>query len=310
MHLADALAFCAWARSVGRRAAADRRRVGGGRARRRRPAVAVGRRLRPERCACAEAAGAGPRRSPRTRRAPAPAAPSSSPATSGSGSRTDDDDGWRAVRGGSYLDHGWGLRAARALPADPERATPTTGFRIAIDQRRSRDETGATGDRRAARRLRPLLRRPRHQHRRHGRRRGRPRRRRRRRGRPRPDHRLVPVRGHDVQRHPRPPARLDGVEAVDVQVVWDPVWTPDRLSASAREKLRCRSRSSCPTASTAREERADGHHRDRPPGAAASARSTRSSSTASATSSTSTRPTRSARPASCSTSTSTPSTSC
>jgi hypothetical protein len=37
------------------------------------------------------------------------------------------------VRGGSYLDTGWGLRASRAQPADPARATPTTGFRIAID---------------------------------------------------------------------------------------------------------------------------------------------------------------------------------
>ena len=43
-----------------------------------------------------------------------------------------DADGWRMVRGGSYLDTGWGLRAARALPADPERATPTTGLRIVI----------------------------------------------------------------------------------------------------------------------------------------------------------------------------------
>ena len=42
-------------------------------------------------------------------------------------------DGWRAVRGGSYLDHGWGLRASRVLPADPGRATHTTGFRVAID---------------------------------------------------------------------------------------------------------------------------------------------------------------------------------
>jgi formylglycine-generating enzyme required for sulfatase activity len=42
-------------------------------------------------------------------------------------------DGWRAVRGGSYLDHEWGLRASRSLAADPARATPTTGFRIAID---------------------------------------------------------------------------------------------------------------------------------------------------------------------------------
>jgi toxoflavin biosynthesis protein ToxD len=42
-------------------------------------------------------------------------------------------DGWRAVRGGSYLDHGWGLRASRVLSADPGRATHTTGFRVAID---------------------------------------------------------------------------------------------------------------------------------------------------------------------------------
>jgi formylglycine-generating enzyme required for sulfatase activity len=41
-------------------------------------------------------------------------------------------DGWGVVRGGSYLDTGWGLRASRAQPADPERATNTTGFRIVI----------------------------------------------------------------------------------------------------------------------------------------------------------------------------------
>jgi formylglycine-generating enzyme required for sulfatase activity len=45
-----------------------------------------------------------------------------------------DEDGWRTVRGGSWLDHAWGVRAARSLPADPARATPTTGFRIAIDE--------------------------------------------------------------------------------------------------------------------------------------------------------------------------------
>jgi formylglycine-generating enzyme required for sulfatase activity len=44
-----------------------------------------------------------------------------------------DEYGWRVVRGGSYLDTAWGVRSARALPADPARATPTTGFRIAID---------------------------------------------------------------------------------------------------------------------------------------------------------------------------------
>lgn len=42
--------------------------------------------------------------------------------------------GWGAVRGGSYLDHAWGVRASRVLPADPERPTATTGFRIALDE--------------------------------------------------------------------------------------------------------------------------------------------------------------------------------
>ena len=46
-------------------------------------------------------------------------------------------DGWGVVKGGSYLDAGWGLRAARSQPADPARATRTTGFRIAIDPGRS-----------------------------------------------------------------------------------------------------------------------------------------------------------------------------
>ena len=31
--------------------------------------------------------------------------------------------------------------------------------------------------------------------------------------------------------------RVDGVETVDVKVVWDPVWTMDRLSEEARDKL-------------------------------------------------------------------------
>jgi formylglycine-generating enzyme required for sulfatase activity len=50
--------------------------------------------------------------------------------------RTEDGD-WRAVRGGSYLDHAWGVRAARVLAADPARATATTGFRIVTDPGRS-----------------------------------------------------------------------------------------------------------------------------------------------------------------------------
>ena len=43
-------------------------------------------------------------------------------------------DGWGVVKGGCYLDTGWGLRASRVLPADRERPTPTTGFRIVIDK--------------------------------------------------------------------------------------------------------------------------------------------------------------------------------
>ncbi len=31
---------------------------------------------------------------------------------------------------------------------------------------------------------------------------------------------------------------LPGVDAVGVEVVWDPTWTPERMGAGAREKLR------------------------------------------------------------------------
>ncbi len=31
---------------------------------------------------------------------------------------------------------------------------------------------------------------------------------------------------------------LPGVDSVDVEVVWDPTWTPQRMSAGARENLR------------------------------------------------------------------------
>jgi formylglycine-generating enzyme required for sulfatase activity len=42
--------------------------------------------------------------------------------------------GWGAVRGGCYLDTGWGLRSSRHQPADPARPTATTGFRLAIEE--------------------------------------------------------------------------------------------------------------------------------------------------------------------------------
>ena len=32
--------------------------------------------------------------------------------------------------------------------------------------------------------------------------------------------------------------KLPEVDAVDVEVAWDPTWTPERMSAGAREKLR------------------------------------------------------------------------
>lgn len=44
-------------------------------------------------------------------------------------------DGWGVLRGGCYLDTQHGLHAARELPADPERATATTGFRIVYERR-------------------------------------------------------------------------------------------------------------------------------------------------------------------------------
>lgn len=39
--------------------------------------------------------------------------------------------GWRVLRGGSWYDSEWGLRAARRLGSDPQRASHNTGFRIA-----------------------------------------------------------------------------------------------------------------------------------------------------------------------------------
>ena len=47
----------------------------------------------------------------------------------------------------------------------------------------------------------------------------------------------MPVRGQHVVRDPGALHALQGVETVDVKVVWEPAWTPDRLSESAREKL-------------------------------------------------------------------------
>jgi formylglycine-generating enzyme required for sulfatase activity len=49
-------------------------------------------------------------------------------------------EGWGVVRGGSWLDHAWGLRASRSLPAEPDRGTLTTGLRLAFDLEQHRRE--------------------------------------------------------------------------------------------------------------------------------------------------------------------------
>jgi formylglycine-generating enzyme required for sulfatase activity len=88
----------------------------------------------PERCACAEAAAGW---TAPVRAHPDGAAPCGAQQLAGNVwewvSDPPDEDGWRTVRGGSHLDHAWGVRTSRALSADPARATPTTGFRIARD---------------------------------------------------------------------------------------------------------------------------------------------------------------------------------
>ena len=87
----------------------------------------------PERCNCAEAAFGW---TVPVRAHPEGAAPCGAEQLAGNvweWVSDERDDGWGVVRGGCYLDTQHGLHAARELPADPERATATTGFRIVFD---------------------------------------------------------------------------------------------------------------------------------------------------------------------------------
>jgi len=131
----DALAFCAWAGvrlPTGDEWEAAARGIDA-------RAWPWGDTFEAERCACAEA---GTGWTAPVRAHPDGAAPCGAEQLAGNVwewvGDPPDEDGWRVVRGGSYLDHAWGVRASRVLPADPARATATTGVRIALDSSTTR----------------------------------------------------------------------------------------------------------------------------------------------------------------------------
>ena len=42
---------------------------------------------------------------------------------------------------------------------------------------------------------------------------------------------------NDFAERPKPRARSRGVKEADVRIVWEPAWTPERMSATARKRL-------------------------------------------------------------------------
>jgi metal-sulfur cluster biosynthetic enzyme len=203
----------------------------------------------PERCACVES-GAG--RTVPVMSHPAGASPCGAEQLAGNVWEWVADppsEGWRAVRGGSFLDHEWGVRASRSLAAEPARATATTGFRIAIDpdprplirggdavpadapldEARIVEALGDVYDPCCAERGLSVV-----------------------------DMGLVEdvhIEGSHVRVDlvlttgwcpfvaslsttiPERLRRLDGVDDAEVNVVWDPVWTEERLSPKGRAEL-------------------------------------------------------------------------
>ena len=130
---ADALAFCAW---LGARLPTGTEWEAAARGDDERP-WPWGDTFDAERCNCAEAAWGW---TVPVRAHPDGAAPCGAEQLAGNvweWVSDEREDGWGVVRGGSYLDTQHGLHAGRTLPADPARATATTGFRVVFDERRS-----------------------------------------------------------------------------------------------------------------------------------------------------------------------------
>ena len=93
----------------------------------------------PDRCACAERLGLdGAGRRPPGRRRPVRRRAARGQRL-GVGGRPPAHDAWRAVRGGCYLDHGWGLRAAAPCPPIPSAPPPPPAFASPSTQGAARD---------------------------------------------------------------------------------------------------------------------------------------------------------------------------